>query len=101
MLPELQKLCDVDQLISLQIKNIEINAEEIIVLVDKREQILQKALYQLEIHPELKATKQWQDAIIRTKHLVELMQSETSQIGKMLHKYRHGNKSVQQYKKFL
>ncbi|MGF1754387.1 flagellar protein FliT, partial [Vibrio makurazakiensis] len=41
------------------------------------------------------------EAIERTKKLVALMQTETSQIGKDLHKFRHGNKSVQQYKKFL
>ncbi|MBE4436275.1 flagellar protein FliT, partial [Vibrio parahaemolyticus] len=30
-----------------------------------------------------------------------LMQLETSKVGKELHKYRYGQRSLQQYKKFI
>ncbi|CSI66120.1 flagellar rod protein FlaI [Vibrio cholerae] len=43
----------------------------------------------------------WLKAIGNTQQLVEQMQLKTAAMGQTLHKYRHGNKSVQQYKKFL
>ncbi|MDW1811326.1 flagellar protein FliT, partial [Vibrio sp. Vb2362] len=39
--------------------------------------------------------------LTRTKRIVELMQSETSKVGKELHKFRYGQRSLQQYKKFI
>ncbi len=97
---ELTTLCDLDHLISLELEKNEINAEEISRLVDNREQILQNLLNSLERNPELKHNEEWQQAIIRTKRLFELMQSETSKIGKELYKFRHGQRSLQQYKRF-
>lgn len=79
----------------------EINTEEINHLVDKRERILQNLLMYASENPQFANSTQWRNAIDETKHLVELMQSKTVEIGKTLQKYRHGNKSVQQYKKFL
>ncbi|WP_394251840.1 flagellar protein FliT [Vibrio profundi] len=101
MKSELQELCELDQQIFATFENSEINTEEIHQLVDNREQLLQNILQRLEDFPETKRSSEWFEAIERTKKLVGLMQSETSRIGKTLHKYRHGNKSVQQYKKFL
>lgn len=94
-------LCELDQQIFTEIDKNEINTEEIHLLVDNREQLLQNILKLLEEFPEFKKSSEWFDAIERTKKLVAMMQTETSQIGKDLHKFRHGNKSVQQYKKFL
>ncbi|MDN3614404.1 flagellar protein FliT [Vibrio gallaecicus] len=101
MKSELEELCELDRQIFAKFEISEINTEEITQLVDNREQLLQKVLQLLGSFPEVKQSSDWFDAISRTKKLVELMQSETSRVGKTLHKYRHGNKSVQQYKKFL
>ncbi|MFA0569942.1 flagellar protein FliT [Vibrio kagoshimensis] len=101
MKSELEELCELDRQIFAKFEISEINTEEITQLVDNREQLLQKVLQLLDSFPEVKQSSDWFDAISRTKKLVELMQSETSRVGKTLHKYRHGNKSVQQYKKFL
>ncbi|MCF7503740.1 MULTISPECIES: flagellar protein FliT [Vibrio] len=98
---QLEELCELDQLIISKLEFGEINAEEITQLVDNREQLLQNVLQFIDSHPDVKQSSEWFEAIIRTRKLVELMQSETSRVGKTLHKYRHGTKSVQQYKKFL
>lgn len=98
---ELQKLCELDQQIMAKFEISEINTEEIMALVDNREQLLQNVLHLLDSHPDVKQSSEWYDAITRTRKLVELMQTETTRVGKDLKKYRHGNKSVQQYKKFL
>ena len=98
---ELQKLCELDQQIMAKFEISEINTEEIMALVDNREQLLQNVLHLLDSHPDVKQSSEWYNAITRTRKLVELMQTETTRVGKDLQKYRHGNKSVQQYKKFL
>ncbi|MDN3700007.1 flagellar protein FliT [Vibrio artabrorum] len=98
---QLKALCELDQLIISQLELSEINAEEITQLVDNREQLLQNVLRLIDLYPDVKQSPEWCDAISRTQKLVELMQSETGRLGKTLHKYRHGAKSVQQYKKFL
>lgn len=98
---ELQKLCELDQQIMAKFEISEINTEEIMALVDNREQLLQNVLHLLDSHPDVRQSSEWYNAITRTRKLVELMQTETTRVGKDLKKYRHGNKSVQQYKKFL
>lgn len=98
---ELQLLCDLDHQIKQGLTAEEINAEEIVRLVDKREQLLQGLLTFAADNPEFAHSEEWRSAILQTQQLVELMQSKTSAIGHLLHKYRYGNKSVQQYKKFL
>ncbi|EAQ54221.1 MULTISPECIES: flagellar protein FliT [Vibrio] len=97
----LQELCELDQLIMSKLEFSEINAEEIVHLVDNREQLLQNVLQLIDSYPDVKQSSEWFEAISRTRQLVELMQSETGLVGKNLHKYRHAAKSVQQYKKFL
>lgn len=101
MKDELQKLCELDQQIMAKFEISEINTEEIMALVDNREQLLQNVLQLLDSNPDVKQSSEWYNAITRTRKLVELMQTETTRVGKDLRKYRHGNKSVQQYKKFL
>lgn len=101
MTSPLRELCELDQLIISKLEFSEINAEEIATLVDNREQLLQNVLQFIDSHPDVKQSSEWFEAISRTRKLVELMQSETGRVGKTLHKYRHGAKSVQQYKKFL
>ncbi|MFV8461269.1 flagellar protein FliT [Vibrio campbellii] len=101
MTSQLRELCELDQLIISKLELSEINAEEIATLVDNREQLLQNVLQFIDSHPDVKQSSEWFEAISRTRKLVELMQSETGRVGKTLHKYRHGAKSVQQYKKFL
>ncbi|MGO1297899.1 MAG: flagellar protein FliT [Vibrio sp.] len=97
----IQELCDLDHLLEQSLKQDEINASEVLRLVDKREWLLQDLLPYVTENIELAQSSQWQQAVINTRHLVEQMQSETSAIGKQLKKYRHGSQSVQQYKKFL
>ena len=101
MTNQLQELCELDQLIISKLEFSKINAEEIATLVDNREQLLQNVLQFIDSHPDVKQSSEWFEAISRTRKLVELMQSETGRVGKTLHKFRHGAKSVQQYKKFL
>ena len=101
MTNQLQELCELDQLIISKLEFSEINAEEIATLVDNREQLLQNVFQFIDSHPDVKQSSEWFEAISRTRKLVELMQTETGRVGKTLHKYRHGAKSEQQYKKFL
>ncbi|WP_158107650.1 flagellar protein FliT [Vibrio furnissii] len=101
MMNTLQALCDLNHQMKEKLAVDDINSEEITALVDKREQILQELLTYVSEHPGFARSNEWRDAVQDTQHLVELMQLKTAAIGKTLHKYRHGNKSVQQYKKFL
>ncbi|ASI95763.1 flagellar protein FliT [Vibrio rotiferianus] len=97
---ELASLRDLDQLISQELEKVELNTEEILRLVDIREQMLQNLLPIVEGNTDLKQDAEWQAVVTRTKEIVELMQCETSQLGKQLHKLRYGQRSLQQYKKF-
>lgn len=97
---ELASLRDLDQLISQELEKVELNSEEILRLVDIREQMLQNLLPIVEGNTDLKQDAEWQAVVTRTKEIVELMQCETSQLGKQLHKLRYGQRSLQQYKKF-
>ncbi|USD49269.1 flagellar protein FliT [Vibrio sp. SCSIO 43153] len=98
---ELASLRDLDQLISQELEKVELNTEEILRLVDIREQMLQNLLPIVEVNTDLKQDAEWQAVVTRTKEIVELMQCETSQLGKQLHKLRYGQRSLQQYKKFI
>ncbi|MHA2709260.1 flagellar protein FliT [Vibrio owensii] len=98
---ELIEISDVDQLITQELEKVDFNAEEIQRLVDIREQLLQNLLIIVESNPLVKQEAEWQDLLIRTKRIVELMQNETTNVGKELHKFRYGQRSLQQYKKFI
>ena len=63
--------------------------------------MLQNLLPIVEVNTDLKQDAEWQAVVTRTKEIVELMQCETSQLGKQLHKLRYGQRSLQQYKKFI
>ncbi|WP_185841426.1 flagellar protein FliT [Vibrio cholerae] len=98
---ELQRLSDLDQQIATLLAEDDIHTEDILQLVDNREQLLHSLLGYLAEHPELAKSDLWLKAIGNTQQLVEQMQLKTAAMRQTLHKYRHGNKSVQQYKKFL
>ncbi|MEH0758393.1 flagellar protein FliT [Vibrio sp. 16] len=97
----LGELRDLNHTISSVITQEAFETEEILALVDTRERILQNLFSLIERDAELAQTAQWHSAIQETKAIVELMQVKTAEVGKSLQKYRHGQRSVQQYKKFL
>ncbi len=98
---ELNEIHDIDHRINLELQKVEINTEEILRLVDTREQLLQNLLPFIGQNPLVKQDVEWQDLLTRTQNIVELMQSETLKTGKELHKLRYGQRSLQQYKKFI
>ncbi len=98
---ELIEISDIDQLITQEMEKVDFNTEEILRLVDIRERLLQNLLPIIQQNPLVKQDVEWQDLLTRTKRIVELMQSETSKVGKELHKFRYGQRSLQQYKKFI
>lgn len=95
------KISDIDQLITQELEKVDFNTEEILHLVDIRERLLQNLLSIVENNPLVKQDAEWQDLLTRTKSIVELMQNETTNVGKELHKFRYGQRSLQQYKKFI
>ncbi|CAE6909349.1 hypothetical protein ACOMICROBIO_FLGHMIGD_01988 [Vibrio sp. B1FLJ16] len=101
MLSELREIHDIDQRIKQELQKIDINTEEILRLVDIREQLLENLLPVIHQNPLVKQDVEWQDLLTRTKSIVELMQSETLKTGQELHKLRYGKRSLQQYKKFI
>lgn len=101
MQAQLQYLSDLDQQIATLLAEDDIHAEDILQLVDNREQVLSSLLSYVAEYPEWAQSDLWREAIRNTQQLVGQMQLKTAAIGKTLQKYRHGNKSVQQYKKFL
>ncbi len=98
---ELNEIHDIDHRINQELKKVEINTEEILHLVDTREQLLQNLLPIISQNPLVKQDAEWQELLTRTQSIVELMQSETLKTGKELHKLRYGQRSLQQYKKFI
>ncbi|MGR5067027.1 MULTISPECIES: flagellar protein FliT [Vibrio] len=98
---ELREIADIDQLITQELEKVDFNAEEILRLVDIRERLLQDLLVMVQSNPLEKQGLEWQDLLTRTKKIVEQMQSETSNVGKELYKFRYGQRSLQQYKKFI
>ncbi|EDL68485.1 flagellar protein FliT [Vibrio campbellii] len=95
------EISDIDQLITQELEKVDFNTEEILHLVDIRERLLQNLLSIVENNPLVKQDAEWQDLLTRTKSIVELMQNETTNVGKELHKFRYGQRSLQQYKKFI
>ncbi|EOD9420745.1 flagellar protein FliT [Vibrio campbellii] len=95
------EISDIDQLITQELEKVDFNTEEILHLVDIRERLLQNLLSIVENNPLVKQEAEWQDLLTRTKNIVELMQNETTNVGKELHKFRYGQRSLQQYKKFI
>ncbi|NOI56512.1 flagellar protein FliT [Vibrio coralliilyticus] len=100
-LAQVSFLSDLDHDITSNLSAADINTEEIVQLVDKREQLLLTLISTINEHQELAQLPEWQSAIERTQLTVELMQKKTAELGSSLQKYRYGNKSVQQYKKFI
>ncbi|MGY3687900.1 flagellar protein FliT [Vibrio coralliilyticus] len=100
-LAQISFLGDLDHDIASNLSADDINTEEIAQLVDKREQLLLTLISTINEHQELAQLPEWQSAIERTQLTVELMQKKTAELGSSLQKYRYGNKSVQQYKKFI
>ncbi|MGR5235511.1 flagellar protein FliT [Vibrio alfacsensis] len=98
---ELREIGDIDQLITQELEKVDFNAEEILCLVDIRERLLENLLVMVESNPLVKQELEWQALITRTKKIVELMQAQTSNVGKELYKFRYGQRSLQQYKKFI
>ncbi|MDG3088783.1 flagellar protein FliT [Vibrio hannami] len=98
---DLGQLQELDHKLVSLLQESELNAEEIIELVDIREQILQNILNEQKSDPSLKNSPDWRKALVRTKQVVELMQSKTNEIGAQLRKFRHGSKSIQRYQQFL
>lgn len=101
MRSELKEIHDVDQYINLELRKVDINTEEILRLVDIRERLLRNLLSTVKQNPLVKQEAEWQNLLARTQSIVELMHSETSKAGKELHKLRYGQRSLQQYKKFI
>jgi len=101
MKPELEQICDINKKIRLCITKSEINTEELAEFVDIREQILHTVITGIKANPNCVDKEEWKSVILETQLVVELMQSKTAELGQALKKYRHGSKSVQQYKKFL
>lgn len=95
------EISDIDQLITQELEKVDFNTEEILHLVDIRERLLQNLLSIVENNPLVKQEAEWQGLLTRTKSIVELMQNETTNVGKELHKFRYGQRSLQQYKKFI
>ena len=95
------EISDIDQVITQELEKVDFNTEEILHLVDIRERLLQNLLSIVENNPLVKQEAEWQDLLTRTKSIVELMQNETTNVGKELHKFRYGQRSLQQYKKFI
>ncbi len=98
---ELREIHDIDHRINQELQKVEINTEEILQLVDTREQLIENLLPIIRQNPLVKQDAEWQDLLTRTQSIVELMQSETMKTGKELHKMRYGQRSLQQYKKFI
>ncbi|WP_428771775.1 flagellar protein FliT [Vibrio sp.] len=98
---QLAQLGELNRTISNQLSQNELDTAEIAQCVDNREQILQLLLGSVRQHPELADSEQWQKAVEETRYIAQAMVSKTSELGQQLKKYRHGSKSIQQYKKFL
>ncbi|MCL9782550.1 flagellar protein FliT [Vibrio sp. S4M6] len=101
MKSELEQICDLNNKIRQCITESEINTEELTQFVDIREQILHTVISGIKADPSCVDKEEWQSVILETQLVVELMQTKTAELGQALKKYRHGSKSVQQYKKFL
>ncbi len=101
MQSELREIYDIDQCIEQELQKADINSEEILRLVDNREQLLENLLPVIHQNPLVKQDAEWQDLLTRTQSIVELLKSQTLQTGQELHKLRYGKRSLQQYKKFI
>ena len=94
-------LCDLDQTITSLLEQDEINVEEIVYQVDKREQLLLSLTEIVRNYPKRINQTQWEKAIERTQSICALLSNRTSEFETLLRKVHHGKRSVRQYQKFL
>jgi flagellar rod protein FlaI len=97
----LERLCDIDHQLLQLIEKDELSAEEILGLVDTREELLKRVINAVEQDPRLAESEQWSCAIKRTQQVVITMEAQTQQLGQKLRQYRHGSRSLAQYRKFI
>lgn len=95
------ELSDLDHRLLSLIENIDPVTEEIHQLVDKREQIVKTIIDVCKRNPNLQQSAQWKQVVESTRHITVLMESKTEQLGQSLRKYRHGKRSLQQYKNYI
>lgn len=100
---QLKMLRQMNSYLSQLLDEQELNVHEIQLWVAKRAQLLEEVAVDIN-HPDHwihSHQAEWQAVIRETHSLVEQMQAMTLELEQQLQKYRHGSKSVQQYKKFL
>jgi flagellar rod protein FlaI len=97
----IETLISHDQKLIALFEEKEVDSELLLSLIDERDHILQEIIVASKSKPDFGRSPEWQEAVLRTKQIVELVQLETSQLGEQLKKFRHGNKSVKRYQQFL
>lgn len=97
----LTNLLELDQKLFCYFEQDDFDAEEILELVDKREQLLMRIYTEPLSKDIFVSTPEWHNAIKRTEKLVELMRQHTDKLGRQLKKFQHGNQSIQRYQQFL
>ena len=97
---DILELSDIDRIIYQELMSKELNSEEILSLVDKRDQILHQLIDYASKNEQFAKSLKWQQAIDSTQQLVELMSAKTTKVGEDLRKFRIGQKSVQLYTKY-
>lgn len=100
---QLEMLCQMNHHLSQLLGDQELDTHEIQLWVAKRAELLEEIAVDIN-HPDHwvhSHQAEWHAVIQETHFLVEQMQAMTLELEQQLQKYRHGSKSVQQYKKFL
>lgn len=78
----------------------ETQQSDLIPLINKRERLLQKVTTILRQLPQLYQSTAWEQALARTKGIVEKMESQTAILRLQTQKVQHGNQSLKQYQRF-
>ena len=98
---EFEELSRLDEELLSMIKKTDFSTEVIDGLVDKRADMLKELqIKKQNENLEFKTSQNWLELVKRTEEILKFMESETENLGQLLKKYRHGNKSIKSYTSF-
>jgi flagellar rod protein FlaI len=91
---------DLDHVIEQILQNEDPLQLELAPLINKRERLLQKVTLILRQLPQLYQSAAWEQALTRTKGIVEKMESQTAVLRMQAQRVQTGRQSLKQYQRF-
>ena len=91
---------DLDRKIEHVLHTDDLQQPQLAPLINTRERLLQKVTLILRQLPQLYQSAAWEQALTRTKGIVDKMESQTAVLRSQTQRVQHGHQSLKQYQRF-